>query len=248
MMQAVGALRQGRLADARVAARGAPAPARFVGGASRAGPDLLGGLSIRQEHRAARRPPCSGTRVTNARAWRSRACSARPAGTRTRERALQETIRVLPDSALARLVAWHRAMSTSIDLPTRGRNSNGLRQRRSPAAGTFYASIGRLASALGRLPARHRRIHARRRAHVPTTRRCTKSWPARSCSRTAPTRRSPSSSPLCSSIRLDADAHAGIGQIHLNAGRYTDAVDGAAARRRSVRRTTPKRDMRWPLR
>ena len=107
-----------------LAARARRRPWRFVGGASRAGTDLLGGRSqhdksIEQLEIADAEEPARRTIAPGA--------VARPERRRTRPgrtTALQETIQVLPDSALAR-GGLARAFKVSIDLRTHARNSNG---------------------------------------------------------------------------------------------------------------------------
>ena len=133
MMQAVAALRQGRLADARALLESAPGlrdsseAHRVLGLIYWA--DSQHDKSIEQLEIAIQRNP---------RDERSRLALARVLSSAGRdadaERALQETIQRPPRFGAGATGGLARAFSVSIDLRTRARNSNGLRQRRSPAA------------------------------------------------------------------------------------------------------------------
>ena len=92
-------------------------------------------------------------------------------------------------------------------------------------------------------PAPSTRLRAPR-AHIRMTRRCTSSWPARSCSRTAPDEAFAEFVAALLIDPQDAGAHAGIGRIHLDAGRDADAVD---ALRRAMDLRPANTDARYAL-
>jgi tetratricopeptide (TPR) repeat protein len=229
MMQAVTALRQGRLAEARSLVERS---AMLEAGSSEAH-RILGGIdtvdsrydeSVSHLEAAIRRNP---------RDERSRLALARVLSAAGRddeaERALQETIRVLPDSTLAR---WWLGSSYE----RRNRFEDARRELALAAAGAaagghaLYASIGQLAinaadvSGASEMLARSVRdnpndtvAHRHLAAVLLQQDRADDAF-----------------SELVAALLIDprdADAHAGIGQIHLNAGRDADA---AAALRRAL--------------
>ena len=158
------------------------------------------------------------------------------------ERALQETIRVLPDSALAR---WWLGSG----LERLNQFADARREFELAAAGVIAGRSRSSRRSVGwpappptsRAPSRRSRG---RSAQAPTIRRCTSTWPARCCNRTARTRHSWSCVAALLIDPLDAGAHAGIGQIHLNAGRDDEAV---TALRRAVELSPNYTEARYAL-
>ncbi len=221
MMQGAAALRQGRLSDGRAlferatAVQGSSEARRMLGLTSWAeGQD---DKSIEQLEIAIRMNP----RDERARLALSRVLSS--AGRESdAERALLETLRVLPDSAQAHWwlgSSYERANRLADARPEFDRAAGGLVSGHSE----LYAMIGRLAEQsadfTGSITARARAVNAR--PNDPSTRKSL-AGAYRQQDRT-----DEEFVELVATVLidpLDADAHAGIGHIHLNAGRYDDAV------------------------
>ena len=241
MMQAVAALRQGRLADARAVLESAPGlrdsseAHRVLGLIYWAGSQH--DKSIEQLEIAVQRNP---------RDERSRLALARVIASTGRDqdaqRTLQDAIQVLPDSALAR--SWLGSGFQRLNRPAEARQEF---ERAVSAAidgrGTLYALIGQLASASADLPAAVDAFtHAV--AERPSDRGLRKELAS------ALLRQDRAEDAFVELVAVllidpsDADAHTGIGQIHLNAGRYTDAV---TALRRAVELSADHTDARYAL-
>ena len=221
MMQAVAALRQGRLAEARsllegsTARQDSPEAHRVLGLTYWA--DSQDDKSIEELEIAIRGNP---------RDERSRLALARVLTSAGRdsdaERALLETIHALPDSALARWwLGW--------GYERLNRFADARREFELAAAGAvagrsrFYASIGRLAGEAADVPgaiaAFTRSVDAS--PNDPIVHKYLAGALLQQ------DRADEAFVELVAALLidpLDADAHAGVGQIHLNAGRYDQAV------------------------
>jgi tetratricopeptide (TPR) repeat protein len=228
MTNAVAALRQGRLADARAVLESAPGlrdsseAHRVLGLIYWAGSQH--DKSIEQLEIAVQRNP---------RDERSRLALARVIASTGRDqdaqRILQDAIQVLPDSALAR--SWLGSGFQRLNRPAEARQEF---ERAVSAAidgrATLYALIGQLASASADLPAAVDAFtHAV--AERPSDRGLRKELASALLRQDRPEDAFVELVAVLLIDPLDADAHTGIGQIHLNAGRYTDAV---TALRRAV--------------
>jgi tetratricopeptide (TPR) repeat protein len=241
MMRAVAALRQGSLMEARALLEGSTAlqdsseAHRVLGLAYWA--DSQDDKSIEELEIAIRRNP---------RNERSRLALSRVLGSAGRnpesDRALQETLDVLPDSALARWwLGWsHQRLNRFANARQEFElAATGVVDGRSP----FFASIGRLASSAadfaGAVDAFERSVSA---------------------SPNDPTAHKQLAGAFLQQDRvdeafvelvvallidpMDARAHAGIGQIHLNEGRYEEAV---AALRRALDLSASDTEARYAL-
>jgi tetratricopeptide (TPR) repeat protein len=229
MMQAVAALRQGRLAEARSLVERS---ALLESGSSEAH-RILGAIdsvdsrydeSIAHLETAIRRNPGDE---------RSRLALARVLTAAGRddeaERALKETIRVLPDSTLAR---WWLGSSYE----RRNRFEDARREFALAAAGAaagghaLYASIGQLAINAADVAGASEMLSrsVRDNPNDPVAHRHLAAVLLQQ------DRADDAFAEFVAALLIDprdADAHAGIGQIHLNAGRDADA---AAALRRAL--------------
>jgi tetratricopeptide (TPR) repeat protein len=240
-MQAVGALRKGRLADARSALEGTAALTdsseahRVLGLVYWA--DSQDDKSIEQLEIAIQRNP---------RDERSRLMLARVLTSAGRdsdaERALQDTLAVLPDSALAH---WWLGLGYE-----RLARFAAARREFELVAVDAIAGRGRLDASIGRLAGNARdfpgAIEAFARAVIasPGDPAVHKQLAAVFLQQD---RAEDAFVELVAALLIDprdAGAHASIGQIHLNAGRYNEAVD---ALRRAVELSADYTEARYTL-
>ena len=241
MMQAVAALRQGRVADARVLLEGATAlqdsseAHRVLGLTYWA--DSQDDKSIEQLEIAIRGNP---------RDERSRLALARVLTSAGRdsdaERALRETIDALPDSALARW--WLGSGYERLNRFADARREFELASAGAVAGRSwFYASIGRLAGDAADVPGA---IAAFARA-VSANPNDPIMHKYLAGALRQQDRADEAFVELVAALLidpLDADAHAGVGQIHLDAGRYDQAV---TALRRAVELSAHFTEARYAL-
>lgn len=241
MMQAVAALRQGRLGDARslleqleVLQDSSEVP-RILG--LTYWTDAQDDKSVEALAIAIRRNP----RDERSRLALSRVLSAAGRDSDA-ERALQETIRVLPDSALARwwLGSSHRRLNRFAD----ARHDFELAAASVVIGrGAVFASIGRLASAAGDFSGAIEAF-ARSVSENPNDPTVHKYLGGAFLQED---RADDALTELVAALLidpLDAGAHAGIGQIHLNAARYDEAV---TALRRAVELSANYTEARYAL-
>jgi tetratricopeptide (TPR) repeat protein len=241
MMQAIAALRQGRLAEARSLLEGSTAlqdsseAHRVLGLTYWA--DSQDDKSIEQLEIAIRGNP---------RDERSRLALARVLTSAGRdsdaERALRETIHALPDSVQARWwLGW--------GYERLNRFADARREFELAAAGAvtgrsqFYASIGRLATGAADVPGAIAAF-ARSVSASPNDPIVHKYLAGALLQQD---RADEAFVELVAALLidpLDGDAHAGVGQIHLNAGRYDQAV---AALRRAVELSANHAEARYAL-
>jgi len=241
MMQAVAALRQGRLSDARSLLEGSSAVEesseahRVLGLIDWA--DAQDDTSIQHLDTAIRRNP----RDERSRLARSRVLSSAGRDADA-ERALQETVQVLPDSALGRW--WLGSGYERVNRFADARREFELAAA-SVVAGRsqLFASIGRLASSAadvsGAIDAFARSVSAS--PNDPTTHK------QLAGALLQDDRVDDAFVELVAALLIDprdAGAYAGIGQIHLNAGRYDEAV---AALRRAVELSANYTEARYAL-
>jgi tetratricopeptide (TPR) repeat protein len=241
MMRAVAALRQGRSAEARSllehsnALEDSSEAHRILGLAYWT--DAQDDKSIEQLQIAIRRNPGDE---------RARLALARVLSSAGRdsdaERALRETIQVLPGSTLARW--WLGRGYERVN-----RFADARREYELAAAGAvagrsrFYASIGRLAGEAADVPGAIAAF-ARSVSASPNDPIGHKYLAGALLQQD---RADEAFAELVAALLidpLDADAHAGIGQIHLNAGRYEDAV---AALGRAVELSADYTEARYAL-
>ena len=241
MMQAAAALRQGRLTEARSLLEEAPALQdssemhRVVGLIYWA--DSQDDKSIEQLEAAIR---------VNARDERSRLALARVLTSAGRdsdaERALRETLQALPDSALAHW--WLGRAYERLN-----RFADARREFELAAAGAvagrslFDASIGRLAADAADFPgaAEAFALSVRASPNDPAGRKYLAGALLQQ------DRADEAFAELVAALLIDpvdADAHAGVGRIHLNAGRYDQAV---TALRRAVELSANHTEARYAL-
>jgi len=241
MMQAVAALRQGRLAEARSLLEGATAlqdsseAHRVLGLTYWA--DSQDDKSIEQLEIAIRGNP---------RDERSRLALARVLTSAGRdsdaERALRETIHALPDSALARWwLGWgYERLNRFADAR---REFELVAADAVAGRSQFYASIGRLAGGAADVPGAIAAF-ARAVSASPNDPIVHKYLAGALLQQD---RADEAFVELVAALLidpLDADAHAGVGQIHLDAGRYDQAV---GALRRAVELSANDAEARYAL-